>query len=234
MFIKHVKHYHQWLRTAIPLKTKLGQIFSDSIRIQTPSKRLSSSRLHPVSSVKEHYQKGGKCIISRVLRSTVSSPQASPKVEASNRPKQAQHFSTSSKVQNGNSRVHQELPGSRGMGIVDRPVGRLPSHPYPPKFKEIPNVLPQVSGVPVHLPSFRTGHSPPGLHNDRKGSEAHDPHQRTQTSPIPGRLADQVSVPGGSPSEHSGSGRPKPVLRLDNKPGEIGTKTYPGVFVCGL
>ena len=26
------------------------------------------------------------------------------------------------------------------MGIVSRPIGRLPSHPYPPKFKEIPKV----------------------------------------------------------------------------------------------
>ena len=32
------KHYHQWLRTAIPLKAKLGQISSDSVRIQDPSK----------------------------------------------------------------------------------------------------------------------------------------------------------------------------------------------------
>ena len=31
-------------------------------------------------------------------------------------------------VQNGNSRVHQDLPDSRGMGIVDRSIGRLPSH----------------------------------------------------------------------------------------------------------
>ena len=173
MFIKRVNHYHQWLRTAIPLKAKLGQISSDSVRIQDPSKRPSSSRLYPVSSVKERYRKGGKCKISRVLQSPVSSPQASPKVEASNRLRQAQHFSTCRKVQNGNSRVHQDLPGSRGMGIVDRPIGHLPSHPHPPKLKEIPKVLPQVTGVPVHLPSFRTSHSPPGLYNDRKESEAH-------------------------------------------------------------
>ena len=102
MFIKRVKHDHQWLRTAIPLKAKLGQISSDSVRIQDPSKRPSSGRLHPVSPVKECYRKGGKCKISRVLQSPVSSPQASPKVEASNRLKQAQ---------NGNSRVHQDLPG---------------------------------------------------------------------------------------------------------------------------
>ena len=101
------------------------------------------------------------------------------------------------------------------MGIVDRPIRRLPSYPHPSKLKEIPKVLPQVTSVPVHLPSFRTSHSPRGLYNDRKRNEANDPIQRTQTSPIPGRLADQVPVSGGSPSEHSGSGRPNPVLGMD-------------------
>ena len=137
--------------------------------------------MHPVSSVKERYRKGGKCKISRVLQSPVSSPQASPKVEASNRLKQAQHFSTCRKVQNGNSIVSQDLPDSRGMGIVDRPIGRLPSHPHPPKLKEVSQILPQVSGVQVHLPSFRAGHSSPGLTNDSIGSQAHGPLQRTQT-----------------------------------------------------
>ena len=46
------------------------------------------------------------------------------------------------------------------MSIIDRPIRRLPSHPHPPKLKEIPKVFPQVTGVPVHLPSFRTSHSP--------------------------------------------------------------------------
>ena len=220
MFFKRVKHYHKWLRTAIPFKTKFDQIPSDSIRVQGHSKRSSTSHLYPVSSVKERTRKGGKCKISRV-----PSTQASPKVEASHRPKQAQQFSTRRKVQNGNSRVHQDLPDSRGMGIVDRSVGRLPAHPHPPKLIEIPKVLLQVSGVPVHLPPIQTSHSPPGLYNDCKGSEANGPLQRTQTSPIPGRLAGQVPVSGGSPSEHSGGGRPNPVLGLDNKSGKIRTET---------
>ena len=130
------------------------------MRVRGPSKRPSSGQLHPVSSVKERYRKGGKCKISRVLQSPFSSTQASPEVEASHRLKQAQHFSMCRKVQNENSRVHQDLPDSRGMGIVDRPIGRLPSHPHPPKLKEIPKVLPQISGVPVHLPPFQTGHGP--------------------------------------------------------------------------
>ena len=146
-------------------------------------------------------------------------------MEASHRPKQAQHFSTRRKVQNGNSRVYQDLPDSRGVGIVDRSVGHLPTHPHPPKLKEIPKVLLQVSGVPVHLPPIRTSHSPPGLYNDCKGSETNGPLQRTQNSPIPGRLADQVPVLGGSPSERSGGGRPNPVLGVDNKSGKSELKS---------
>ena len=223
MLNQRVKHYHQWLLSAIHFKTKSDQIPSHSVRIQGPSKRSSSGHLYPVSSVKDRNRKGGKYKISRVLQSPVSSPQASPKVEASNRLKQAQHFSTCRKVQNGNSRVHQDLPDYRGMSIVDRPIGHLPSHPHPPKLKEIPKVLPQVTDVPVHLPPFRTSHSRPRLYNDCKGSEANGPLEGTQTSPIPGRLVDQVPVSGGSPSEHSGSGRPTPVLGVDNQSGKIRT-----------
>ena len=108
------------------------------------------------------------------------------------------------------------------------------SHPHPPKLKEIPKVLPQVAGVQVHLPLFQTSHSAPGLYNDCKGSEANGPLQRTQTSPIPGRLADQVPVSAGSPSKHSGSGRYNPVLGVDNKSGKIRTKINSGLFVHGL
>ena len=39
-------------------------------------------------------------------------------------------------------------------------------------------------------------------------------------------MADQVPVSGGSQSEHSGSGRPNPILGLDNKSGKIRNKTY--------
>ena len=81
-------------------------------------------------------------------------------MEASHRAKQAQHFSTCRKVQNGNSRVHQDFPDSGGVGIVDRSIGRLPSHPHSSTLKEIVKILPQVSGVPIHFPPLRTGHNP--------------------------------------------------------------------------
>ena len=107
----------------------------------------------------------------------------------------------------------------------------IPIHPNSRKYLRF---CLQVAGVPVHLSSIRPGHSPSGLCNESKGSEANSPHEGTQTSPIPGRLADQVPVSGRSPSEHSGRGRPNPVLGLDNKSGEIRTKTNSGVFLRGL
>ena len=100
--------------------------------------------------------------------------------------------------------------------------------------QEIPKILPQVSGVPVHIPPIWTGHSAPGLYNDRKGSQTHGPLQRTQTSSIPGQLGDQVSVSGGSSSEHSGSGRSNPVLGVYHNSGKVRTESYSGVFVRGL
>ena len=122
---------------------------------------------------------------------------------------------------------------SRGMGVGNRPIRRLPSHPHPPKLKEVPKVLPQVTGVPVHLPSLRASHGPLGLYNDCKRSEADGPDKGNQTSPVPGRLADQGPVSGRSTSEHSGNGRSDPVLRVDNK-SEVRTKTYSSVFIRGL
>ena len=88
-----VKHFsHQWLHSSIHLKTQFSQSSPNSIGLQDPSKGPSSGLFYQVSSVKERNRKGGKCKISRVLQSPISSTQASPKVEASNRPKQAQHL----------------------------------------------------------------------------------------------------------------------------------------------
>ena len=81
---------------------------------------------------------------------------------------------------------------------------------------------------------FGLATAPPGLYDDRKGSETNGPLKRTQNSPIPGRLADQVPVPGGISKGHTGSGRPNPILGLDNQPRKIRTETYSGVFVRGL
>ena len=107
------------------------------------------------------------------------------------------------------------------MDVVDRAVRQLPSHPDPPKLKEVPKVLPQFTSVSVHLLSLRTSYGPSGLYNDWKGGEADCPVKGNQTSSVPGRLADQGPVSGRSTNKHSDSGGPDSVLRVDNKSREV-------------
>ena len=152
-------------------------------------------------------------------------------MEASHRPNQAQHFSTCRKVQNGNPRVHRTslIPGEWVSSIdLSDAYLHIPTHPNSRKYLRFcyKSQVFQFTSLPFGLAT-----APPGLYNDCKGSETNGPLQRTQTSPIPGRLADQVPVSGGSPSEHSGSSRPNPVLGVDNKSGKIRTETYSGVFL---
>ena len=155
-------------------------------------------------------------------------------MEASHRPKQAQHFSTCRKVQNGNSTVHQDFPDSgewvSSIDLSDTYL-HLPIHPLSRKYLRFchRSQVFQFTSLPFGL---ATG--PPGLHNDYETGEADGPHQRSQTSPIPGRLAYQIPVSGGSPSKHSGSGRSNSIPGVDYKSGKVGTKTYSGVFVRGL
>ena len=200
MFIQRVKHYHQWLRTAIPFKTKSGQITCDSVRIQGPQKD----------------QALATCIQALLSKNAIE------------------------RVENIKSlRVYSHLflvpkPHQRWRPVID--LSRLNTFLHVEKFKmETPeSIRTSLIQTLTFTSPFGLATAPPGLYSDCKGSEANGPLQRTQTSPIPGRLADQVPVSGGSPSEHSGSGRSNPVLGLDNKSGKIRTKTYSGVFVHGL
>ena len=75
----------------------------------------------------------------------------------------------------------------------------IPIHPNSRKYLRFcyKSQVFQFTSLPFGLAT-----APPGLYNDCKGSETNGPLQRTQSSPIPGRLADQVPVLGGSPSEH--------------------------------
>ena len=92
----------------------------------------------------------------------------------------------------------------------------IPIHPNSRKY-----LLPQVTGVPVHFPSLQTSHGPSGFYNDCKSGEADGPVKGNQALPVPGRLAGQGPVSGRSKSKHSDSGRSDPVLRVDNKSGEV-------------
>ena len=73
------------------------------------------------------------------------------------------------------------------MGVIVRLIRRLLLHPHPSKLKEVPKILLQVMGVPVHLSYLQASQRPAGLYSDCKRSEADGPDKGNQTSPVPGR-----------------------------------------------
>ena len=191
------------------ITNQINQSSSDSLRIQAPSKDLALVSCIQSLLSKKCNRKGGKCKISWDLLSPVSSPQASPKVEASDRPKQAQHLLT---CRNGNSRVYQGLSDTRGIGVLDR----LVRHYLHISFHHTQGstygfaTIHRCSSSPPSL-------SPTGLHNDCKGSKTDGSDKRSQTSPIFGQPAYQGPVSGGNTNEHFDHGRPDTVLVVDNK-----------------
>ena len=230
MFRQRIKHYHQWLRSAIHLTTTNGYVLPFiSNFVRTPLIRSGYKALHKEQAL-------ASCIRSPLSKNAIDRVENVKSLRFYSRlflvPKPHQRWRPVIDLSRLKTlllveRFKMETPESirasdaRGMGVVDRFIRLLPSHPHPPKLKEVPTALPQVTGVPVHLPPFRTGHSPTGLYNDCKGSEADGSHKGNQASPVPGRLADHGPVSERRPSEHSDSGRPESVLRVDNKPGEF-------------
>ena len=148
-------------------QNQIGQSSTDSISLQGPSKEQALTSCIQSLLSKNAIERVENLNLSGFTVACFLDPSLT-KVEASNRPKQAQHLPSCRKVQNGNTRVHQGHSDSRGMGFVDRPTRCLPSHLHSPKLKEVPKVSPQITSVSVHLPSLWAGHGPSGLYNDCK------------------------------------------------------------------
>ena len=109
------------------------------------------------------------------------------------------------------------------MGVVDKPIRRLPSHLHSPKLKEVPKVLPQVTSFQFTSLPFGLATAPQVFTVIVKEVEL---MALTSGISLHQYLDDWVIRPSlrKKHNKHSDSGRPNPVLRLGNKSGEVRTK----------
>ena len=82
-----VKHSYQWLRSTIHHQSKLARV--PLIHSGYKAHQDLALASYPVFSVKEHNRKGGNVKSLLFYNRLFSSPQASPRVEANDRPKRA-------------------------------------------------------------------------------------------------------------------------------------------------
>ena len=172
-------------------QTKFGQSSTDSIRLQGPSKEQALTSCIQSLLSKNAIERVENLNLSGFTVASFLFPSLT-KVEASNRPKQAQHLPTCRKVQVETlESIRASLIPGEWVSSIDLSDANL-HIPILPNSRKYLRFCHRSQVFQIHLPPLRAGHGPSGVYNDCKRSEADSPDKGNQTSPVPGRLADRA------------------------------------------
>ena len=130
-------------------------------------------------------RKGVGHFISGFLQPVISGSKAQQQMETHTRPKSTELVPSISLLQDGNSRDHQALPLTRGVGHLAGFQRRLFSYPDQSKVAEVPKVPSQQPILPIHLPSFRPVDGSIGVHQGRQGGQAKGTSSGYPNPPVP-------------------------------------------------
>ena len=125
-------------------------------------------------------------------------------------------------VQDGNSRIYPHIAQTRRMGHLNRSVRCISTHPHSPSIKKVPQVSPQGNHIPVHQPSFRTGHGPPSFYLPSEGGKAPGLKTRHPSTPILRRLVNKSHFSARGSGKHNKTSLPGSKPGFHRKPQEIG------------
>ena len=144
-------------------------------------------------------RKSDSPITSGLLVPVVSGTKTQQQVEAHPRPQSVELKPSTGHFQDGNSRDHQTLPSTGGVGHLAGFQRRL--LPYSDKSK-----VTQISQVPsnlsVHCSSFWPVDSSVGVHKGRQGSQADGTGKGYSNPPVPRRLVTKSPLSGNVPSTY--------------------------------
>ena len=156
----------------------------------------------PVGGIASAY--GQKCSITsseskipRVFQPTFLGPKAKQSVETHTRPEQTQYFPQGRKIQNRDTRNHQDVPPTRGVGHLNRLQGRLLAHTNTGTVQEIPKIMISCprSVISIQGTAIRTVHSSHGVHYYCKGFETDGHTQVYKDPPVPRQLVSESQIP---------------------------------------
>ena len=130
---------------------------------------------------------------SGILQQTVSGTKTHESVATSNRSKYGKSPVTCADIQDGNSRIYQEIDLKRGLGHLDRPHRRLFSCPNTSTISKISEISDQKRGFSVSGSSFWCRDSSPRVYSHCQRGQTHSSSQEPQNPSISGRLASSVT-----------------------------------------
>ena len=171
----------------------------------------SSQEPLPVRGITSAYRQkrgrvGSKSKISGFFQPTFLGAQTQQQVETHPRPEQTKSFPKGAKIQNGDTRNHQNLSPTGRMGHLHRFQGRLFPHTDTGTVQEISKISRRGSDIPVQGSALWSVHSTLGVHCS-KGGETDGHAQGYKDPPIPRRLVGEGFIPPNLSPTHSGSSK---------------------------
>ena len=223
-------HCEGGLHSPIPVQTPLDKDTDCNKQLPQSSQTVLPFRRTVSADKQKCSRTGRKSKLTGFLQLAIFGTQTQQPVETGPGPEHLEHLFKHRVIQDRDPRDNKNLPTGRGMGHIHRLQSRLLPHTNSKSVQEVHAFSPPGSVLPVQSPILWSIHSSHGVHSGGQRGQTHGTSEGYKDPPIPGRLAGQVSAAGGSPSEHSGSGRSNPVLGMDHQSGEIRAESSSGVF----
>ena len=126
-------------------------------------------------------------------------------METHTRPEQFKPILQGSKIQNGDTGNHQNLPPATGVGYLNRFKGRLLPHSSTRTVQEISEISHPGSDLQVQGTAIWFVHSTHGVHCSSKGGETDGHTQVYKDPPIPRRLVGESQIPPNLSPAYTGS-----------------------------
>ena len=172
--------------------------------------------------------------ISELFQQALSSPKTKQQVETYLRPQQSKFISQDGEIQNGDTRNHQDIPATRGVGHLNRLQGCLFPHTNTGTIQEIPEISCPGANIPIQSLTFRSVNSTLGVHCSSKVGETDGYIQGYKDPPVPRRLVSKSQIPRSLSPAYPGTSKDMPRFRLAGEFRQVGTGTQANLQFCRL
>ena len=150
------------------------------------------------------------------------------------RSKQTESLPQNREIQNGDSRNHQNIPPTGGMGHLNRFQGRLFPYTNTGTVQEISEISCPGSDTPIQSTAVWSVHSTHGIYCGSKGDETDGHTPGYKNPPVPRRLVGEGQNPPGLSPAYSDPSKIMSGTRLASELGKVGIGTKTNLRLCRL
>ena len=223
-----------WLSPRLQVSSKIVENSAHFERISQQKQRWRPPR----GSSGHAYKKGDsscqKTHYSGILQQTFSGSKTHESLATSNRSKYVKPSFTCTDIQDGNSRIYQEIDSKRGVGHLVRPHRRLFPCSNTSTISKISEISDQKRGFSVSSSSFWCRDSSPRVHSHCQRGQTHSSSQEPQNPSISGRLASSVTIKRSVSQRFGKVSSIGPRTRLAYQFSKIGIDTHAKTGFSGL